>query len=82
MSRIKSYTIHMEPFCVGGDQMVEVSCVVDGEVASIRTVLANSAPYEAEAMMLHRMGMQMIEGLRRKERHEDCCCHKKCCCCK
>jgi len=83
MTKIQSYTIHMEPFCVGGDEMVEVRAVVNGEVASIRTVLAKQAPYEAEVEMLHRMGMQMIRGLRDKERHGDCCacCVKKRNCC-
>jgi hypothetical protein len=83
MSKIESYTIHMEPFCVGGDNMVDVKVVVNGEIAQIRTVFAKQLPHEAEVEMLHRMGMQMLQGLRDKERHEGCCacCVKKRSCC-
>lgn len=83
MSKVESYTIHMEPFYFGRDKMVNVKVVINGEVSQISCVLANQAPHEAEVEMLNRLGVQMVRGLRDKERHEDCCecCVKKRSCC-
>lgn len=82
VSKIKSYTIEMRPFGYGTD-CYEVSVVVNGKRRSIVRSVVDTAPHEAEMYVLHRMGEEIIRGLREEEKHSGCCdcCQKKSKCC-
>lgn len=73
----------MEPFCDNGDKMVDIRVVVNGKVSSIAQVWSNQLPHESEMEALHRLGMNLIRGIKDKERHQDCCacCVEKRSCC-
>ena len=72
MGKIKSYTIEMRPFGYGTN-CYEICVNVNGERKSITRAVVDQAVYEAEMHVLHRMGMEIIEGLREEEKHKDCC---------
>lgn len=75
MGKIKSYTIEMRPFGYGTN-CYEICVNVNGKQKGIVRTIVDPSPHEAEMYVLHRMGEEIIRGLRdeeEREKHKDCC---------